>query len=94
MSVDGVHDRDRLVVVTPATVSVPGASRAYRFKPVKLVVPLHGVRKIRLKLERRAIRPVKRALRRGRTLRARVTAIATDAAGNRGIARRAIKLKP
>jgi Tol biopolymer transport system component len=87
-----VHERSTLRVT--GSVSVPGASRAYRFKPVKLLVPLHGLRKVRLKLERRAIRTVKRTLRRGRTLRARVTATVTDAAGNRGVARRAIKLRP
>jgi hypothetical protein len=87
-----VHERSTLRVT--GSVSVPGASRAYRFTPVKMLVPIHGVRRVRLKLDQRAVRTIKRSLRRGRTLRARVTATLTDAAGNRGLAKRAIKLKP
>jgi hypothetical protein len=52
------------------------------------------VRRIKLKLAAGAKRSVKRALARGKRLRVRVTAKAVDAAGNRGIARRTIRLRP
>ena len=74
--------------------SVPGASKSYRFKTVKRSIPLHGVRKIKLRLSATASRIVKRALRRRQGVRAKVTAIAVDDAGNRGVARRSIRLKP
>ena len=87
-----VHEKSKVEV--KATVSVPGASKSYRFKTVKRSIPLHGVRKIQLKLSATASRAVKRALRRGKRVRVKVTAIAVDDAGNRGVARRSIRLKP
>jgi WD40 repeat protein len=87
-----VHEKSTVQV--KGTVSVPGISKSFRFKTVKRRIPLHGVRKIKLRLSAAAARVVKRALRRGKTVRAKVTAIAVDDAGNRGVARRSIKLKP
>ena len=87
-----VHEKSKVKV--KGTVSVPGASKAYRLKTVQRSIPLHGVRKIKLRLSANAARIVERALRRGKKVRAKVTAIAVDDAGNRGVARRSIRLKP
>jgi plastocyanin len=76
-----------------ASVSVPGgASKLYRFKrTTKTVAPDQTV-KLRLKLAKRSLRAVKRALRRGRKLRARVTVTATDAAGHETVRKQKIRL--
>ncbi len=76
------------------SVSVPGSARLYRLRNVTRRIPIHGVRRVKLKLPAAAKRSVKRALRRGKVVRARVKVIAVDGAGNRGTARRTIRLRP
>jgi WD40-like Beta Propeller Repeat len=87
-----VHEESTLLVT--ARVNVPGSSRVYRFKPFQRKLAIHAVRKVKLKLPRTALRAVKRALRHGRKLRARVTATAIDATGSRGVAKDSIILRP
>ena len=48
---------------------------------------------LRLKLSRKTLRAVRRALRRGKKVFATVTVIATDAAGSSSTAKRKIRLK-
>jgi hypothetical protein len=88
-----VHQQSTLRVT--ATVKVPGASsRVYRFKAVQMRLPIHAARKVKLKLSRSALRAVRRALKHGKHLRAKVTARATDTAGVSVSASRRVKLKP
>jgi hypothetical protein len=71
-----------------------GASRLYRFKTVNRALPLHTLKKIRLRLSSRKLRAVRRALRRGHHLRARVTGTAYYDGGSRAQTKRKIKLRP
>lgn len=76
-----------------ASVSVPGgAARLYRFKRTARTVAPDQPVKLRLKLAKRSLRAVKRALRRGRKLRARVTVTAADAAGQETVRKQKIRL--
>jgi hypothetical protein len=75
------------------TVSVPRASKLYRFRPVTKPATANVPAKLRLKLSSGSRRAVKRALNRGRKLRARVTVTATDKAGNATVTKRVIRLK-
>jgi len=76
-----------------ATVSVPNATKLYRFKTVSARASPGAKVKLRLKLAKRALKAVKTALKRGRKVAAKVTITATDKAGNKKIAKRRIKLK-
>jgi hypothetical protein len=78
-----------------ATVSVrAGAARAYRFKAAKRTVGA-GVRTtLRLKLAKRSLRAVKRALRKGKKLTAKIVVRARDSDGNTRIQRKKVRLKP
>jgi plastocyanin len=67
------------------------AARVYRFKPVTRAVSPNVVAKLRLKLSKKSLKAVKRALTRKR-LRAKVTVTAKDGAGNRTTRKRTIRL--
>jgi hypothetical protein len=79
-----------------ATISVRGgkAARLYRLKRVRKKIPIHTLTKIRLRLTPRKLRAVRRALRSGHRLRARVTGTAEYTSGKRAKTKRKIKLRP
>jgi hypothetical protein len=104
LSFPPVQDVDRLFVRAQmsepgklratAKVSVPGASRVLAFKAVSRTVGANVRTRLRLKLAKKRLRAVKRALRRGKKLRARIRVTATDKAGNKRSQRATIRLKP
>jgi plastocyanin len=74
-------------------VSVPGgASELYRFKRASKTVAASQSVKLRLKLSKKALKSAKRALRRGRKLRAKITLTARDATGHETLRRQTIRL--
>jgi plastocyanin len=76
------------------TVSVPGGSaKLYRFKRARMPVAANQSVKLRLMLAKGALRAVKRALRHGKKLRAKVTVTATDMTGHKTARRQTIRLK-
>jgi hypothetical protein len=77
-----------------AKVSVPGASKVYAFKTASRAVGANVRTKLRLKLSKKRLKVVKRALRRGKRLKARITVTATDRAGNKRADKATIRLKP
>jgi hypothetical protein len=77
-----------------ARVSVPGASKVYKFKTASRSAAANVVTKLPLKLARKQLKAVKRALKRGKKLKAKVTVTATDKAGNKRSQKATIRLKP
>jgi hypothetical protein len=79
-------------LVARATVSIPGAQRAYRFRPAaKQLAP--GTRaKLKLSLSKRSRRAIRTALGHHRKLRATLRLTATDASGAVTTKRLAIRL--
>jgi plastocyanin len=75
------------------SVSVPGAAKLYLFKRASKTVAANQSVKLRLRLSRKGLRRVKRALRHGRRLRAKVTLTARDATGHETVRKQAIRLK-
>jgi hypothetical protein len=76
-----------------ATVSVPGASRVYKFKRASKRVAAGKSVKLRLKLSKKGLRAAKRALKKRKRLRARIRVTAKDNAGNRRTAKRTVRLR-
>ena len=76
-----------------ARVSIPGVSKAFRFKPVTRTVSANRRVRFRLRLRRKAFRHVRRALASGRRLRAVVRLVASDASGNQTSRRKTIRLR-
>ncbi len=76
-----------------ATVSVPGAAKVYRFKRATKTVSANQSVKLRLKLSKKALKKVKRALRHKRKLRANVTLTATDMTGKQTIRKSKVRLR-
>jgi hypothetical protein len=76
-----------------AKVSLAGASRALKLRGIVRKAGTGKQVRLRLALSKKALRSVRRALRRGKKLTARVTVVATDAAGNSRKATRKIRLK-
>jgi hypothetical protein len=77
------------------SVSVPGASKVFRFKSVTRSVAA-GLKatKLALKLSRKAKKAVKKALKRKKVLKAKLTLLLTDAAGNKKTLKYTVRLKP
>ena len=77
-----------------ARVSVPGASKVYKFKTASRSVAANKFTKLSLKLAKKQLKAVKRGLQRRKKLKANVTVTATDKAGNKRSQKATIRLKP
>ena len=75
-----------------ATLSFPGASKSLKLRGVSVKAASGKVVTLRIKLSKKSMRAVRRALRRGKKVMATVTVIATDASGASS-AKRKIRLK-
>jgi hypothetical protein len=75
------------------SVSVPGASKVYRFKTVSKSLGAGKKTKLSLKLGSKAKKAVKRALRRKKKLKAKLTLVVTDSAGNAQTKKYSVRLK-
>ena len=90
-----VHGEANLVVT--ATVSLPGKGRASKVYSCRKFsskgIPAHKLNRIRLRLPRAGLKAVKRALKRGKRVRARIVAKAQASTGGPwGVARRTVRL--
>lgn len=95
------QDVDKLYVSAamgePGTLSAYGTvtlGKRYRLKKVRVTTVPGRLTKLRLALTKKGLRAVKRALRRHARVRAVVTIVATDSAGNVQRATRTITLRP
>jgi hypothetical protein len=80
-------------VTAGGSVAAPGgASKVYKFKSVSRSVNANATTKLRLKLPAKALKAIKRALRR-KKLKARLTITVKDQAGNKKTSKATIKLK-
>jgi hypothetical protein len=80
-------------ITARGTVSAPNASKVYRFKAVS-VKALPGItNKLRLRLPKKALKAVRKALKRHRKLKAKVTVTARDNSGNTHSEKGTIRLK-
>ncbi len=70
-----------------------GAAKVLRFKRVTRSVAAQKRTKLRLRLTRKSLRTVKRTLRRGKRLRAKLTLTAKDRAGNTRVDRVSVRLR-
>jgi hypothetical protein len=75
------------------TVNVPNASKVYKLKSVSATAVPGATVTIRAKLAKKGLKAVKRALRRRRTVKAKLTITAKDVAGNTKTAKRTVRLK-
>ena len=76
------------------SLQVSGKVLGHRFKRFRdRSVTIHLTNQARLRLSSSGKRAVKRALRRGRTVRARITVVARNRAGERNTVTRSVKLR-
>ena len=80
-------------VTVTGSVGVPGASKIYKIKKVTKRVAAGKRTRIGLKLSRKARTAIKKALKRGQKLKAKLKVTAEDLAGQRTVKRPSIKLK-
>jgi hypothetical protein len=76
------------------TVSVPGASKVYKFKTATANAAAGVKVKLKLKLPKKALKAVKKALKRHKKVKAKLTITAKDTAGNTKVEKRTVALKP
>ncbi len=98
------QDVDRLgITVTPGeavtaklsgTVSVPGGAKVYRFKTVTTSIAAGARTQLSLKLSGKGKNAVKRAIRRGKRLKAKLSLVTTDSAGNAMTSKYSVRLRP
>jgi sugar lactone lactonase YvrE len=84
-------DEASTVTVT-GSVSVPGASRTVKFKKATVKLPAGAQRVLKLRLSRKALGQLKRALRSHHSLKAKLTVTAKDASAKSVTYHRVIKL--
>ena len=88
-----VRTSETATIKATGTLSVRTASRVYRFKPKSVLLGGNSSMKVPLRLTKKNLRAVKRALRHKRRLKAKITVTATDAAGNRRTKKATLKVK-
>jgi glucose/arabinose dehydrogenase len=75
-----------------ATISLPGASKSLKLRGISVKAASGKVVTLRIKLSKKTMRAIRRAMRRGKKVTATVTVIATDANGASS-AKRKVRLK-
>jgi hypothetical protein len=76
------------------SLQVSGSVLGHRFKGFRdSTITIHLTNQARLRLSSSAKRAVKRALRKGRTVRAKITVVARNSAGERNTVTRSVKLR-
>jgi hypothetical protein len=99
---DSVKDRfvsvkvtadEPVTAVTTGTVSIPKTSRVYKLKGAKRSLGKNVATKVKLLIPREARRPIARALRRHRQLKAKLTVVLSDAAGNATTLKSSVSLR-
>jgi hypothetical protein len=103
LSFKPVQDIDKLFVTARmseagtlkarATVRVGGRSKPYRFKTVSKSVAANVFAKLRLRLDKKKLKAVRRALKKGERLNAKITVTAVDKAHNKRSQKATIRLK-
>ena len=77
------------------SLQVSGTVLGRRFKGFRdSTITIHLTNQARLRLSSSAKRAVKRALKKGRTVRAKVTVVARNSSGERNSVTRSVKLRP
>ncbi len=74
-------------------VNVPGAARLFRLRRASAQIGQGGKATLRLKVSRKALGAIRRALRGGRRVKARINVTTSDAAGNRTTSKRVVRLR-
>ena len=69
------------------------AGRRYKLGPAVARIPKGGQATLKLKLDAKSRKSIKRRMRRGKKATAQVAVTAEDAAGNGAVAKRGIELK-
>ena len=64
------------------TISVPGASKVLKLQPASASAAANAKVKLKLKISKKTLKAVRKALRRGKKVKATVTVVERDAAGN------------
>ncbi len=75
-----------------ATISLPGASKSLKLRGISRKAASGKVLTLRIKLSKKTMRAVRRAMRRGKKVTATITVVATDASGASS-AKRKVRLK-
>jgi hypothetical protein len=87
-----VRSSESGTVRATGTTSTSGAAKVFRFKPVSRSVKANAKTKLRLRLAKKSLRAVKRALKKRKKLKAKINVSAIDKAGNRRTQKAVIRL--
>ena len=88
-----VRVNEEATIAASATISLPGASRVFALKKVTRQLAPGVKAKLKLRLPRKARTPVASALAHGRRVKAKLSVVAKDVAGNSRSSKRTIGLR-
>ena len=80
-------------ITVGGTVSVPNASKVFKLKPVSSNATAGQTVTLKVKLAKKALKAIKKAIKRHKKPKASLTITAKDAKGNTRIEKRSVKLK-
>ncbi len=80
-------------IAVRGTVSVPNAAKVFKLRPVSVNATAGKTVTILVKLPKQALKAVRGALKRGKRVKASLTIIANDAAGNKKAEKRSVRLR-
>jgi hypothetical protein len=89
-----LNPREAVTAKLSGTVSVPGGAKVYRFTTVSKSIGAGAKTTLSLRLSAKRKRAVKKALRRKKRLKAKLTLVVTDGAGNSKTSKYAVRLRP
>ena len=80
-------------IAVRGTVSVPNAAKVFKLRPVSVNATAGKTVTILVKLPKQALKAARGALKRGKRVKASLTIIANDAAGNKKAEKRSVRLR-
>jgi hydroxymethylglutaryl-CoA reductase len=80
-------------ITVGGTVSVPNASKVFKIKAVSVKAVAGKTVSLKVKLAKKALKAIKKALKRHKKVKAKLSIIAKDTAGNTKTEKRSVKLK-
>jgi hypothetical protein len=81
-------------ITVGGTVNVPGASKVFKLEAVTVKALAGKAVSIKVKFQRRVLKAVRRGLKGKRTVKAKLTIMARDGAGNRKLEKRTVRRRP
>ena len=90
---DGAAERGLRAVGHAASLNVPGASKSFKLSKASANAAANAKVKLRLKISSKAVKAIRKAVKKHKRVKASISIIAKDAAGNSATFKRTVRAK-